>query len=121
MLISQNLFNITTVDGTFCHFLPGILTAPTSHMALPADINTVNREEASTDLLFSCSGLNKRFNQEATIEAIGFGLALHCSLNCIPEEEPVLGPAFLSKVELSDSYMLVWVHLTGITSMGFLI
>ena len=70
---------------------------------------------------FSWSGLNSKVLQEAPKEAMRFGRALHNLLDCIVEADPWIGPTFLNKVDLADSYMRICIRLNGIPSIEFLI
>ena len=70
---------------------------------------------------FSWGGLNKRVNQAAPKEAMRFRRALHRILYFIPEVDPSLGKEFISKVDLADTYMHIWVRLTDIPYVAFLV
>ena len=59
--------------------------------------------------------------QAAPKEAMRFGVSLYRLLDCILEADPLLGTYFLSKVDLDNAYMRIWVGINGIPSVTFLI
>ena len=59
--------------------------------------------------------------QIAHKEAMRFGKALYRVIDCILPAPPKLGPTFLSKADLADAYMLIWVRLEEIPSVAFLV
>ena len=50
-----------------------------------------------------------------------FGKALYRVIDCIITAPPKLGPTFLSKVDLADAYMRIWVRLEVILLVAFLV
>ena len=66
-------------------------------------------------------GLNERITKDAEKEAMRFGRSLHRLLDCILKEDPELGPRFLCKVDLYDTYMCIWLRLAYIPSVEFII
>ena len=50
-----------------------------------------------------------------------FGQDLHRLLDCILDTDPVVGPGFLSKVDIAGAYMHIWVRLNEIPSIVLLI
>ena len=70
---------------------------------------------------FSWSGLNKEVTQVAHKEAMRFGKPLYRVLDCILAGPPELGPAFINKVDLANSYMHIWVRLEDTPSVAFLV
>ena len=63
---------------------------------------------------FVWSGLNKYVTQVAHKEAMRFVKALYRAIDCILGAPPKLGPTFLNKVDLADSYMRIWFCLEDI-------
>ena len=50
-----------------------------------------------------------------------FGKALYRVIDFILTAPPKLGPTFLNKVDLADSYMRIWVRLEDVPSVAFLV
>ena len=70
---------------------------------------------------FSWSGLNEAVTQVDHKEAMRFGKALYEVIDCILNSSPKLGPTFLSKVDLVDAYMRIWVRLEDIPLVASLV
>ena len=49
-----------------------------------------------------------------------FGNTLHLTLKTIHHANPALGPVYLIKVDLSDTYMRLWVLMEDASSVAFL-
>ena len=45
------------------------------------------------------------------MEAMRFGGVLRCILKQVLTTDPHLGPVYLSKVDLADAYMRLWVKI----------
>ena len=58
---------------------------------------------------FSWSSLKEQVQQTIKTEAMRFVKALHHIMDCIIEADPELGPTYLSRVNLDDEYMCIWV------------
>ena len=50
-----------------------------------------------------------------------FGKSLYMVIYCVLVAPPELGPTLLNKVDLTDSYMGIWVRLEDIPSVAFLV
>ena len=70
---------------------------------------------------FSWRCLNKKYQQAAPKKEMRFGRALYHLLDCILEAYPALGPTFLSKVDLADAYMRIWVRMYSAPAVDFLV
>ena len=57
------------------------------------------------------SGLSEALASQAPQEAMKFGGTLRLIIQHILEEDPLLGPVYIRKVDLADAYMRLWVHL----------
>ena len=56
-----------------------------------------------------------------TPEAIHFGTTFQHLLKQILVADTALGPVFMSKVDLSDAYMRVWVRLEDVPTLTFVV
>ena len=70
---------------------------------------------------FSWIVLNKEVIHVAPKETISFGKALYRLIDCIILTPMKIGPDFLSKVDLSNAYMRIWVHPEDIPPVPFLV
>ena len=70
---------------------------------------------------FSWIFLKEHVKQAATKQAIRFEKVLHCLLDFIIEADPYLGPTYLRKVYLAESYMHILFSLIDIPSVVFLV
>lgn len=59
---------------------------------------------------FTRSGLNEAVDLLAPSEAMLFGLAFPRLLQAVLSADPAYSPVFMSKVDMSDAYMRVWVR-----------
>eukprot|EP00957_Ditylum_brightwellii_P009360 707817-Ditylum_brightwellii.AAC.3 len=50
-----------------------------------------------------------------------FGKAFKCLLFSIVTANPALGPVLMSKTDLSDAYMWIWLHIKDIPHLAFAI
>ena len=50
-----------------------------------------------------------------------FGNTLHLTLKTILHANPALGPVYLSKVDLADAYMILWVNMEEVPLVDFLL
>ena len=53
--------------------------------------------------------LNKLVLIQDPVDAMHFGQTLPCILQRIIGEDPEFGPVLLSKVDLDDAYILLWI------------
>ena len=67
---------------------------------------------------FTRSGLNDISESLAPMEEIRFGGALQRILKQVLNSEPRLGPVHLSKVNLADAYMRLWVRMEEALSVA---
>ena len=63
---------------------------------------------------YTYSGLNAVVKPTAPHEAMQFGYALPRLLRRIATADPRLGPVFMSKTDLSDAYMRVWIRIEDV-------
>ena len=70
---------------------------------------------------FTWSGINDIAELLALMEAMRFRGALLRILKQVLTIDPCLGPVYISKVDLSDTYMSLWVRIEDIPSVAFLI
>ena len=70
---------------------------------------------------FTWSSLNKATAQEAPEEIMRFGVTLRRIIRRILQADPQLGPFYLGKVDLVDSYMRIWVRLEDTLFVAFLV
>ena len=70
---------------------------------------------------FIWSELNKASKRLSSMEAMRFGGALQRILRQVLTADPPLGPVYLSKVDLADAYMRLWVRTEDVPSVAFLI
>ena len=70
---------------------------------------------------YTYSGLNKAVTLSAPPEAMQFGRALPRLLRHIVNADPRLGPVFMSKTDLSDAYMRVWIRIEDVPKLAFVI
>ena len=54
-------------------------------------------------------------------EEMYFGIALRRPRDFILGEELDIGPTFLSNVDLADAYMRIWVRLSDVPTVVFLV
>eukprot|EP00957_Ditylum_brightwellii_P200910 15314834-Ditylum_brightwellii.AAC.1 len=50
-----------------------------------------------------------------------FGRTLHRVLRQIVLADPALGPVFISKVDLANAYMRVWIRLEDVPRLAFMV
>ena len=60
---------------------------------------------------FTWSGLNEKAERLSPMEAMRFGGALLCILKQLLTADLRLGPVYLSKVDLEDTYIRLWVRM----------
>ena len=60
---------------------------------------------------FTWNRLNKTSKRLSPMEAMRFGGALQHIFKQVLTEDPRLGPVYLSKVDLADAYMKLWVRM----------
>ena len=70
---------------------------------------------------YTFSGLNNATVRQAPSESIQFGNALERLLAKILSADPVFGPVFLAKVDLSDAYMRVWLRAEDVPRLAFVV
>ena len=70
---------------------------------------------------FKCRGLNATTSHLDPQDAMHFGDTLHRTLKRILHADPVLGSVYLSKVNLANAYMRIWVRMEDIPLAAFLI
>ena len=70
---------------------------------------------------FTLIGINNVSKRSDPMEAMRFGGALQRILKQILTSDPRLGPVYLSKVELTDAYMRLWVRMEDVPSVAFLV
>ena len=71
--------------------------------------------------VFTWSGLNAIADGLVPTEAILFRGALMRILKKVLTVDPRLGPVYLSKADLADAYMSLWVRMEDVPSVDFLI
>ena len=89
-------------------------------MALPPHLHPPIREEGAVDLRF----IMERPERKGRADLKGsdaFGRALCHLIDCILSADPVLGPTFMRKSDLADTYMSIWVQLTDVLAVAFLV
>ena len=65
--------------------------------------------------------LNAALTHNLPIEAIQFRNNLPCPLHHILGVDPTLGPVFMSKMNLADADMSVWVHPEDVLCIEFVV
>ena len=70
---------------------------------------------------FTFGGLNDAVRKEAPAEAIQFGGAFRRLIHNIVTADPAFGPVFLSKIDMSDAYMRVWVRPEDVLKLAFVV
>ena len=70
---------------------------------------------------YTYSGLNAAIIPSAAPEALQLGHAFHRIVRTIVTADPTLGPVFISKTDLADAYMRVWVDIVDIPKLAFAI
>ena len=70
---------------------------------------------------FTWSRLNDIAESLDPIEENCFGGALQSILKQVLKSDPRLGPVYLSKLDLADTYMRLWVRMEDALSVAFLI
>ena len=70
---------------------------------------------------FTWNGLNNIAERLSPMEAMRFGGALLHIFKQVLINNPRLGPVYISKVDLADAYMRLWVRMEDVLSIAFLI
>ena len=70
---------------------------------------------------FTWIRINEIAERLAPMEVMRFGGALQRILKQVLIVDPRLGPVYLSKVDLADAYMRLWVRVEDVPSLAFLI
>ena len=70
---------------------------------------------------YTYSGLNQAVIPSAPPEAMQLGRALPRLLRRIVRANPRLGPVLMSKTDLSDAYMRVWINIPDVAKLAFAI
>ena len=70
---------------------------------------------------FTWSGLNDIPERLDLMEGMSFGGALLRILKQVLTADPRLGPVYLRKIDLSDTYMRLWVRMEDVWCVTFLI
>eukprot|EP00957_Ditylum_brightwellii_P174844 13312302-Ditylum_brightwellii.AAC.1 len=70
---------------------------------------------------YTFSGVNPLASLNAPPEAMQFGRTLHRLLCQIVLADPAYGPVFMSKVDLADAYMRVWICLEDVPQLAFIV
>ena len=70
---------------------------------------------------FTWSGINDIAERLSLMEAMRFGGALLRILKQVLAADPRLGPVYLSKLDLADAYMRLWVRMEDVPSTAFFI
>ena len=69
---------------------------------------------------YTWSGLNDILKRLASMEVMRFGVALRHILKQVLTADPRIGPVYLSKVDLVDVYMRLWVSMEDAPSVFLL-
>ena len=67
------------------------------------------------------SDINEAVLQYASLEAMQFRISLLCLLRHIMWEYPVLGPVFMSKVNLENEYMHIYILMEDTPLLAFIV
>ena len=114
-LVEQTQFgHIVVLPWIQVQDLPGLCISP---VGLILQVN--RRPRLIYDYTFS--GLHDAVARLALQEAIQFGTAFKRLLGQILTADPAYGPVFLSKIDLSDAYMCVWVRPEDLLRLTFVV
>ena len=90
-------------------------------MALPPHSYNPSGAAAVPNFEFTWSGLNKATKRLDPIEEVCFGGTLNCILYQVLTSDPCLGPFYISKVNMDDMFMRLWVMMEEVPFIAFLI
>ena len=90
-------------------------------MTLTRSSHPLGGKETAPCSEFTWSGLNDISERLPPMEAMLFGGVLLRILKQLLTTDPHLGPVYLSKVDLEDAYMMLWVRMEDFPSVAFLI
>ena len=70
---------------------------------------------------YACIGINAAVLHQAPIEAMQFSQKILRLLRTILNTKPWIGSIFMSKMDLSDAYMRVWIRSEDLQRLAFVV
>ena len=95
-----------------CGCLPFVhVHSPPQPVYIPIAVITQVGQRPCLVFNFALRGLNKATKHLALMEAIHSYRALHCILKQVISSDLRLVPVYISKVNLDDAYMVLWLRI----------